>query len=312
MVKFSKQLESQLVPEWKSAFCNYWQLKKELKQIKLSQPTRHSFVTPRPSLSTISFNNLTRRRSVRKDVILVHLRRSVSSQPEDFYETEFVDPAADGDVEKAFFAALDLQLNKVNQFYKTKESLLLQRGAEVKVQLEKLIAMRKVLKLHQGYAADMSDLLAQTHFNNVQQTEDDLLPRSHFLSDTPEIAEVESESKGGTDQDGLSRFEGDFNFTVVSPIELEIPKANSALSLSAVVQMLWDDVLRQTKNGSPSWRQFSRVDKKKIQYADKMLRVAFVELYRGLGLLRSFSYLNMIAFTKILKKYDKVLSILFL
>ena len=35
MVKFSKQFEGQLVPEWKEAFVDYWQLKKELKKIHL-------------------------------------------------------------------------------------------------------------------------------------------------------------------------------------------------------------------------------------------------------------------------------------
>lgn len=33
MVKFSKQFEGQLVPEWKEAFVDYWQLKKDLKKI---------------------------------------------------------------------------------------------------------------------------------------------------------------------------------------------------------------------------------------------------------------------------------------
>jgi hypothetical protein len=37
MVKFSKQFELQLVPEWRHAFCNYRTLKKELKVIKLQQ-----------------------------------------------------------------------------------------------------------------------------------------------------------------------------------------------------------------------------------------------------------------------------------
>lgn len=32
MVKFSKQFEGQLIPEWKEAFVDYWQLKKELKR----------------------------------------------------------------------------------------------------------------------------------------------------------------------------------------------------------------------------------------------------------------------------------------
>lgn len=35
MVKFSKQFEGQLVPEWKEAFVDYWTLKKDLKKIHL-------------------------------------------------------------------------------------------------------------------------------------------------------------------------------------------------------------------------------------------------------------------------------------
>ncbi|XLU71276.1 hypothetical protein S245_030329 [Arachis hypogaea] len=37
MVKFSKELEAQLIPEWKEAFVNYWQLKKQIKRIRLSR-----------------------------------------------------------------------------------------------------------------------------------------------------------------------------------------------------------------------------------------------------------------------------------
>lgn len=37
MVKFSKELEAQLIPEWKEAFVNYWDLKKQIKRIKLSK-----------------------------------------------------------------------------------------------------------------------------------------------------------------------------------------------------------------------------------------------------------------------------------
>lgn len=35
MVKFSKQFEGQLVPEWKEAFVDYWQLKKDLKRMQV-------------------------------------------------------------------------------------------------------------------------------------------------------------------------------------------------------------------------------------------------------------------------------------
>lgn len=41
MVKFSKELEAQLIPEWKDAFVNYWQLKKHVKKVKLSRKLNH-------------------------------------------------------------------------------------------------------------------------------------------------------------------------------------------------------------------------------------------------------------------------------
>lgn len=45
MVKFSKQFEGQLVPEWKEAFVDYWQLKKDIKKIHLTgdngAPSKH-------------------------------------------------------------------------------------------------------------------------------------------------------------------------------------------------------------------------------------------------------------------------------
>lgn len=37
MVKFSKELEAQLIPEWKEAFVNYCLLKKQIKKIKTSR-----------------------------------------------------------------------------------------------------------------------------------------------------------------------------------------------------------------------------------------------------------------------------------
>ena len=76
----------------------------------------------------------------------------------------------------------------------------------------------------------------------------------------------------------------------VSPthvMDFNIPRSPLS-SISAVIQMLWNDVVSQTKNDRSPWRQFSNLDKKKIVYAEKMLRRALIEYYRGLGLLGSF------------------------
>ncbi|KAL6007157.1 hypothetical protein ACLOJK_032653 [Asimina triloba] len=49
MVKFSKQFEGQLVPEWKEAFVDYWQLKKDLKKIHLLDNHHKALDTGKPS-----------------------------------------------------------------------------------------------------------------------------------------------------------------------------------------------------------------------------------------------------------------------
>ena len=45
MVKFSKQFECQLVPEWKEAFVDYWQLKKDIKKIHLLSTATNNIPT---------------------------------------------------------------------------------------------------------------------------------------------------------------------------------------------------------------------------------------------------------------------------
>lgn len=50
MVKFSKQFEGQLIPEWKEAFVDYCQLKKDIKRIQLlnninNQPNNHQMTS---------------------------------------------------------------------------------------------------------------------------------------------------------------------------------------------------------------------------------------------------------------------------
>ena len=59
------------------------------------------------------------------------------------------------------------------------------------------------------------------------------------------------------------------------------------MSVTGLIQTLWEDMPIQTKN-EHELVAHTKVDKKKIQYSEKMLRSAFIEFYRGLGLLRTF------------------------
>ncbi|KAK9672921.1 hypothetical protein RND81_12G135000 [Saponaria officinalis] len=85
-------------------------------------------------------------------------------------------------------------------------------------------------------------------------------------------------------------------------LRIDIPATTPAKTISAVTSMLWEDLVNTPNKDTPR----ELINRKKIQCADKMIRGAFVELYKGLGLLKTYSSLNMVAFTKILKKFDKV------
>lgn len=121
---------------------------------------------------------------------------------------------------------------------------------------------------------------------------------------------------------------------------MTIPRNNPRSTISALSQMVLDDVRQQLRRGSSdsksdgSRKEVSFLKRKEMQYASKMLRTAYTEFYRGLTLLKGYGSvlnispllalttgdcpclmlptrlhcraLNIVAFGKILKKYDKV------
>lgn len=115
-------------------------------------------------------------------------------------------------------------------------------------------------------------------------------------------------------ESGLSGKRGDEKS--VSPqltMRMRVPNSTPSTTISMLSHTLWEDVVRQVNRGSSSPDQKERpsaehfvTTKKKVQLAEKMLRAAFIEYYRGLAMMKSYSSLNMVAFAKILKKYDKI------
>jgi SPX domain protein involved in polyphosphate accumulation len=154
MVKFSKELEAHLIPEWKDAFVNYCQLKKCVKKIKISR-TPKKIIIPQHNhpvryfVKTIS--DKLRRFHVGNDKteIIQVRRKSMAdgscSDDDEVYETELVQLFSDEDEVKVFFERLDYELNKVNQFYKTQESELLERGEILNNQLDILLDIKKII-----------------------------------------------------------------------------------------------------------------------------------------------------------------------
>lgn len=75
MVKFSKQLELQLVPEWRGAYCQYKLLKKDLNKIKQNPRCIPEDPPVTSSASPINLNQ-NRRKSFWSHIDLIQVRSS--------------------------------------------------------------------------------------------------------------------------------------------------------------------------------------------------------------------------------------------
>ncbi|XP_058091706.1 phosphate transporter PHO1 homolog 1 [Magnolia sinica] len=328
MVKFSKQFEGQLVPEWKDAFVDYWQLKKDLKKIHLLNEKNMVTKQEKPSLSyTNLFFSRFRNFSIcghdhrDHDVIQVHKKLASSASKGDVYETELLEQFADTDATKEFFARLDLQLNKVNQFYKTKENEFMERGESLKKQMDILIELKTELKQQRSQSTSqeskenpsISCTISCEEEDSVKDTTDREQQRENSISEFERNEVQFSDSPRAVDESGKPKKEESKLRSLSSKtfncqgknMRLNIPLTTPSRTISAITYLVWEDLVNQSKKcGTESGKL--NINKTKLHHAEKMIRGAFMELYKGLGYLKTYRNLNMLAFVKILKKFDKV------
>ncbi|XP_077227780.1 phosphate 1 isoform X2 [Tasmannia lanceolata] len=303
MVKFSKELEAQLIPEWKDAFVNYWQLKKNVKKIKLC---RKSPVTE--NKQDFGFSIFDPVRYVVKKISgncsdEKHENSQVKKQvgdEEDQYKTDLVQLFSEDDEVKVFFERLDEELDKVNQFYKTKESEFLERGE---------ILNRQLQILHDRCRKNFS---AKTYGGFPPRSNSSSMRGSDYSESVTESKEPPSEGSpademvAALERNGLNFINAARSKTKKGKpkmaMRIDIPATTPTRTITAVTSMLWEDLVNNPKKENSG----DFINRKKIQCDEKKIRWAYVELYKGLGLMKKYSSLNMVAFTKILKKFDKV------
>ncbi|KAL6957851.1 hypothetical protein U1Q18_029490 [Sarracenia purpurea var. burkii] len=305
MVKFSKQFEGQLIPEWKEAFVDYWQLKKDLKKINLlnngNSSTKHQERTlPIISLFSSLRNSLFGHQHKDHGVVIqVHRKLAPSASNGDLYETELLEQFADGTTDAAneFFACLDLQLNKVNQFYRTKEKEFLEIGDSLKKQMEILTELKTAIKKQRERASSCS--------SSSQDMKEDYDSISGIISCDEESIrgkteqDLEQDSTGnelGESRRMKIREEGkirSLSGRVINcqgkNLRINIPVTNPSRTFSAITYLLWEDLVTQSSKKCAGLEGSKlHINKKKLHHAEKMIRGAFVELYKGLGYLKTY------------------------
>lgn len=320
MVKFSKQFEGQLIPEWKEAFVDYWQLKKDIKRIQLlnntnKKPNNHqmSSVVKSPFSSLRKFFSFQQRDH---EPIQVHRKLVSSTSKGDMYETQLLDQFADTDATKEFFACLDQNLNKVNKFYRTKEKEFLDRGESLKKQMDILIELKSAFMDKKGkgnsshYSKEEESVSSTFSIN-----EEDSVRSREQTEDLEKIEENFTESNENEEdksmdlkwEDGkLRTLSGHFLSGQGKNVRINIPLTTPSQTFSEISYLVMEDLFNKSSRKCNPEGGVLRVNKTRLHHAEKMIKGGFIELYKGLGYLNDYRNLNLLAFIKILKKFDKV------
>ncbi|XAR65364.1 hypothetical protein NMG60_11009463 [Bertholletia excelsa] len=315
-MKFSKQFEGQLVPEWKEAFVDYWQLKKDLKKIHLlhnsiSPPNQKQKSFPTRLISSLRNFSPFEQPHREHGIIQVHNKLDSSASLGDSYETELLEKFDDSDAAHEFFACLDLQLNKVNQFYRTKEKEFLERGESLKKQMEILLELKTAIKQKQGKGSSKEDdsisgTISCDEESTREKTEQEQGKEKEEFTESENTDEMESSASMRRDDRKMRSLSGRVISCNGKNLRINIPLTNPTRTFSAITYLLWDDLVNQSSRKSGPDGSRLHINKAKLHHAEKMIRGAFIELYKGLGYLKTYRNLNMLAFVKILKKFDKV------
>ncbi|GER43769.1 EXS (ERD1/XPR1/SYG1) family protein [Striga asiatica] len=315
-MKFGKEFEAQMVPEWQQAYMDYRLLKNLLKEIKMSRQRAQAQPGPKRSLTLYrAFSGLTQRPNnnnngptadVESQVIVVN---NVNERS----ETMFLMAADEGgEQELVFFKNLDSEFNKAVGFYRAKAEEVVQEAHGLNRQMEALIAFRVKVESPSGWAHNgLEEESSRLAFNAAAS-------RAALASTTP-LAAVRSSRRIrmnvidediSTNEGQLEEKPSDINlenrvndqteFIELAPVEiLEHVKFNTSKETPRSTIKGFLNLPNQTE---------LKFRKDNLRKAEEQLKKAFVEFYHKLRLLKSYSFLNILALSKILKKYDKIAS----
>ncbi|KAF9677260.1 hypothetical protein SADUNF_Sadunf08G0089400 [Salix dunnii] len=333
MVKFSKQFEGQLVPEWKEAFVDYWQLKKDLKKIHLRNNNSKNTLIKHNHHNSLSSDFLSSlkggfslfgHQNKDREAIHVHKKLASSASKGDVYETELFEQFEDSDAAREFFSCLDLQLNKVNQFYKNKENEFLDRGECLKKQMDILVELKAAFKQQREKAPNSAqdsteDASIDCRISCEEDSVTDRIEHEQIQGDSTDDLEKDevldssrSEEMGEStriikrEDSKLRTLSGRVFNSQGKNLRINIPLTTPSRTFSAISYLVWGDLINQSSNNCNHEGRKLRINKTKLHHAEKMIKGAFIELYKGLRYLETYRNLNMLAFIKILKKFDKV------
>ncbi|XP_057855597.2 phosphate transporter PHO1 homolog 3 [Cryptomeria japonica] len=328
-MKFGKEFVAQMVPEWHEAYMDYNFLKTVLKDItryktrlkpslKVSNPPLGEI---RKAISFRAFSGLVRRGSSHiyspnkeEEIIL-----SKEQGAKDSYETTFLMAAEEGgEYDVVFFKRLDEELNKVNSFYRSRVEELVKEATELDKQMSSLLAFRAIVRNKPGQYFKTAEIEGKAppalgKYSGPSHMEE----INEVLVNAGGIVETESMHTGAE-----AKADNEIEMTGRG-LEPPAPKAAPAESqirhklrsnnkphpieiMKNVKIRITPDTPRSTIRNILNNPENQTLSRRDLRRGNEMVRTACIEFYEKLTLVKSYSSLNLLAFSKIMKKYDKV------
>ncbi|KAL0695368.1 hypothetical protein Bca4012_062548 [Brassica carinata] len=267
-----------MIPEWQQAYLDYSRLKSLLQEIQNARK-RSGAVTRKQPVHR-NFSGLTKRCSrvtssqelENQDIMVSEM---VGGDGFERYETSIMRVAEAGrEPELVFLKTLDLEFDKVNHFYKSKVEEMVKEAVVLNRQMDALIAFRIIVD-----QPSSSWTCSETVSVNVNAL------------DTTEHRETLAD---GSNHGDSTRGKVPEALSVLDRIRLNKAQETPLSRIRNVLKLSHHEDLK-----------FTRENLKKIE---ERLKDVFIEYYRKLKHLNNYSFLNTLAISKIMKKYDKIAS----
>ncbi|KAG8366922.1 hypothetical protein BUALT_Bualt16G0018300 [Buddleja alternifolia] len=303
-MKFGKKLASQMVHEWQEAYMDYNHLKKLLKDIMNAPPISDHTARKGPPKRKLTmyrtFSGLmARHHSLKKNDDAVIVVSPVHQEgSETYYQTKFSSSSDEvGENELSFFRRLDDEFNKVLRFYRRKVKNVKLEAEELNKQMDALIALR--LKVDKPNLEQKVEIASANGENQGLHT--DVIQEVDMSTEITSLDELTKADKDYKVDNSLRPDKDIKDDNTLRPASVEILD-HVKINIDPDTPI---STLRNLLMSSKSDLSFS---KKELRKAEEKLKRAFIDFYQQLVLLKSYCFLNMLAFSKIMKKYDKISS----
>ncbi|KAI3900717.1 hypothetical protein MKW92_003351 [Papaver armeniacum] len=262
------------------------------------------------------------------------LEKGVSTHPDivhhERYETKFLmSDEEGGEYELRFFKKLDEEFNKVNKFYKDKVDQVMNEAAVLTKQMDALIAFRvKIDDTDQAKFEHLCNEIAESAAAFSVSSENSTVPHSTEMVHMEVIEESIGPSSDGSYSDenepsnqiysddtpdqsnkqlthnNVCREEKDMQKRLKTELPAHMEILNSVkINGSSGPRSTIKRIISFKSGNSGESISFKRRNLKRVE---EQLKTAIVHFYHKLQLLKSYSFMKLLAFSKTMKRYDKI------